>query len=321
MKTPEEIKQFYETQLLPELRVLDKKRRNILFKLICIGLGVLAIILGFYFFLRKDSEPDFRYFVIYISIALAAAGHLVVFKWITRQYRIEFKLSVIDKIVHFIDNSLKYDYQAFIPQSTFMSSQIFRTNLNEYKGDDYVRGKIGETSLEFSEINALYVTSSGKSSSVKVIFNGLFFIADFNKNFSSRVVVLPSDFERLLGIIGRELQSMNVFRDPLIKLDNPEFGKYFVVYGSNQIEARYILTPDLMDRIVDFKKKCGRDIHLSFVDSKVFVAISYTGLLFEPKILNSLLDFEVIQRYFDDLQLVIGIVDDLNLNLRIWSKK
>jgi hypothetical protein len=149
----------------------------------------------------------------------------------------------------------------------------------------------------------------------------LFFIADFNKNFSCRVVVLPSDFERLLGFIGRELQSMNVFRDPLIKLDNPEFEKYFVVYGSNQIEARYILTPDLMDRIVDFKKKCDRDIHLSFVDSKVFVAISYIGPLFEPKILNSLLDFGVIQRYFDDLQLALGMVDDLNLNMRIWTRQ
>ena len=28
-----------------------------------------------------------------------------------------------------------------------------------------------------------------------------------------------------------------------------------------------------------------------------------------------------IQQYFDDLQFAIGIVEDLNLNLRIWSKR
>jgi hypothetical protein len=34
-----------------------------------------------------------------------------------------------------------------------------------------------------------------------------------------------------------------------------------------------------------------------------------------------LIDFAPIQEYFEDLQLAIGIADDLNLNTRIWSKQ
>ncbi|MHC4388157.1 MAG: DUF3137 domain-containing protein, partial [Planctomycetota bacterium] len=71
----------------------------------------------------------------------------------------------------------------------------------------------------------------------------------------------------------------------------------------------------------DFKRKTNRPVYLSFVGSKVFVAVSYTKNLFEPRLFRTILDFELVQEYFEDLQLAIGIVDDLNLNTRIWSKQ
>jgi len=113
---------------------------------------------------------------------------------------------------------------------------------------------------------------------------------------------------------------MNLVRDELIKLDDPEFEKYFVVYSNDQVGARYILSTSLMKRIVDFKKSSNRNIYLSFVGSMVFVGISYSRSLFEPRIFRTLLDFEPIREYFEDLRLAIGIVDDLNLNTRIWTK-
>jgi hypothetical protein len=51
------------------------------------------------------------------------------------------------------------------------------------------------------------------------------------------------------------------------------------------------------------------------------VGISTTRNLFEPHIFQSLLNFEPVRGYLDDLQMVIDIVDDLNLNTRIWTKE
>ena len=76
-----------------------------------------------------------------------------------------------------------------------------------------------------------------------------------------------------------------------------------------------------MARITDFKEKTGKKIYLSFIGSMVFVAVPYTRDLFEPRLFKTLLDFEPIRRYYEDLQFAIGIVDDLNLNTRIWSKE
>ena len=179
----------------------------------------------------------------------------------------------------------------------------------------------GATRIKFSEVHAEHESGSGKNRRRYTIFKGLFFIGDFNKDFAGQTVVLPDTAEKLFGRIGQKLQSLNIFRGKLIKLEDPEFERAFAVYGDDQIEARYILSTSLMKRIVDFKKKTNRKIFLSFIGSMVFVAVSYTKNLFEPRIFRTLLDFEPIREYFEDLQLALGIVDDLNLNTRIWSKR
>ncbi len=74
-----------------------------------------------------------------------------------------------------------------------------------------------------------------------------------------------------------------------------------------------------MRRIIDFKKKYNKIIYLSFVESKIYVGISYNRNLFEPRVDESILNFSIIQEYFDDIALVVGLVEDLNLNTRIWG--
>ena len=117
------------------------------------------------------------------------------------------------------------------------------------------------------------------------------------------------------------MQEWNFTRGKLIKLEDPEFEKEFAVYGDNQVTARYILSTSLMERIMEFKKKTGRPLHMSFVQSKVYIALSYDKNFFEPKIFNTILDFNLVLEYYNDLSLFIGIVEDLNLNNRIWTKE
>jgi hypothetical protein len=319
LKTLEELKDFYNTTLLADLKVLEQQRRKITFKLTCIFVAILCI-LGVCFLISRGNFNTIPA-VVFIPVILCLLIGIVLYKLLTRDYVAGFKTLVIQRIVHFIDENLNYDSDNFIDSSTFISSKIFNTEPNRYEGDDLVWGKIGATEIQFSEIHAEHVSGSGKKRRRYTIFKGLFFIGDFNKHFTSQTVVLPDTAEKLFGRIGQKLQSLNIFRDQLIKLEDPEFEKHFAVYGNDQIQGRYILSTSLMERIVEFRKKTGRKIYLSFTDSMVFVAVSYINRLFEPRIFQTLLDFNPIQEYFEDLQLAIGIVDDLNLNTRIWSKQ
>ena len=319
MKTLEDFTNFYNATLLEDLKALEQERREIAFKLTCVIVAVLCTLGVCLLILRASSRvaPPFIFIPVILCIILGA----VICHFMTKGYVARFKSLVIQRIVHFIDENLNYDADGYIDHETFMLSKIFTKKPNIYKGDDLVWGKTGATEIKFSEIKAEHESGSGKNRRRYTIFKGLFFIGDFNKHFTCETVVLPDTAEKLFGHFGQKLQSMNVFRGQLIKLEDPEFESHFVVYGDDQIQARYILSMSLMERIVEFRKKTGRKIYLSFVGSKVFVAVSYTKSLFEPRLFRTLLDFEPIREYFEDLQLTIGIVDDLNLNTRIWSKQ
>ena len=318
MKTLEELENFYKTSLLPDLLQLEERRKKLLKKFFTIVFVVLSIAAPLVLVLIISFKADFD--IIFFSAFLCAGILTAVCVYIMKGYVKDFKILIIDQIVHFIDDSLTYYQSRYIPKSVFVASQIFRTKPNRYKGDDYVTGGIGDTKIQFSEISAKYESGSGKNRNVKTVFKGLFFIADFNKNFKGQTIVLPDSAEKLFGLFGKLLQSWNMARDQLIKLEDPKFEKLFVVYGSDQVEARYILSTSLMRRIVNFREKTNRNIYLSFVGSQVFVAVPYTRNLFEPRIFKTVVDFEPIKEYYEDLLLAIGIVDDLNLNTRIWSK-
>jgi len=319
MKTLADFKEFCRTDLSADLHALEARRRAVAQKLVYVGAGVAGLGAIALFFIMQSGAPFFP--GIMFPVIIGGALFTFIAHLGSKGYVREFKDTIIRKIVKFLDENLDYFPHRCIGRSTFMASQIFKTKPNRYKGDDYVCGRAGETQIEFSELNAEYESGSGKNRSRRTVFKGLFFIGEFNKHFTCQTIVLPDTAENLFGGFGKLFQSWNVLRGQLIKLEDPEFERYFVVYGDDQIQARYILSTSLMERIVDFKKKTGRRIYLSFVGSKVFVAISFTKNLFEPKLFRTLLDFGLIEEYFEDLQLAVGIVEDLNLNTRIWSKQ
>lgn len=329
MKNPEELKAYYERELLKDLKELDGRRKKTLLLLMAYTMAVAAMAvlsIGLLGGLYYASCPCLPCAIVLIPMLLLIALGLGYHK-IKSRYVKGFKEKIMTKIVKFIDPGLEYSYENYIPRDSYMKSGIFLTNPDLYSGEDYVSGVVGKTKIEFSEIHAQekHETRDSKGhrhTHYSTIFRGVFFIADFNKNFKGRTLVLPDVAEKMFGsMVGSVLQSKNIMRPPLVKLEDPEFEKYFVVYGEDQVEARYILSTSLMQRITDFRKKTGRKLYLSFVDNNVMIAIPSGKNLFEPRLFRSIADYKQIEEYHQNLALFTGIVDDLNLNTRIWGKQ
>jgi len=322
MKTLEELKDFYQTELIKDLQLLDAKRRQVMRNmLIAVGVIVVVGLVAFGAITAQGGPPQILFFFL-IGGGILAAG---VFYLSSKGYKAEFKQQIIRKIITFLEPELTYQPNGIIDKQMFKISGLFNHHIDRYRGEDKVAGTVGKTEIAFSEVHAEYKTTSGtgknRHTEWHTIFKGLFFIADFNKHFNSQTVVLPDTAEKLFGGFGQILQSWNVARADLVRLEDPEFEREFAVYGSDQIEARYILSPALMRRILDFKKKTGAKLYLSFTGSKVYVALPLTRNLFEPKYFASITDFSHLTEYYHDLSLAVGIVDDLNLNTRIWTKE
>lgn len=314
MKNRRKLLEFFQSELTPALDALEIERKSVVKKVLLIAL-VLAGVVSWIFF--KYSASFAFFWLIFALFTL-----LAIKIYIAKSYVLNFKKEIIKQIISFIDPTLIYLPLSHVSKQSFAESQIFKRPPDVLKGDDYVSGQIGVTKVEFSELHAQYISKSSRGKKNKVtLFKGLFFSADFNKHFRGKTFVLPDVSERVLGRVGTMIQELNSQHGELVKLEDVEFEKRFVVYADDQIEARYILSPALMERIKGIQTKTNKRIALSFVGSKINIAIPYSKDLFEPTLFRTIKKFKSIADYFEELVMMIELVEDLNLNTRIWTKK
>ena len=313
MKSLSQLTDFYYKDLFPTLQELENRRQRVKFRVILSGMVLLIVDLMVFSFFRDNLD-----WLLFLNIAVGS----FLYKFITHDYTQEFKERVIEPLIHFIDRDLRYVEDMHISESKFINSRLFTSTPDKIEGNDYIAGMIDGVKIELSDMHAQKRDKDSKGrSSWRTIFRGLFIITEFNKNFSGKTVVLPDSAQNSFGdLIGNWLQSHNINRDELIKMDDPEFEREFVVYGSDQIEARYILSHSLMKRLLGFKRKSGHKVYVSFVYNNVYIAIEYGKDLFEPSVFNTLLDYKVAMDYLQTLHLAVSIRQELNIDQKIWSR-
>ena len=313
---------FYASNLKPVLQEFEAHRMKVKNKVLM--LGMIAVGVGLFLALPLFIEFGNPM----ISILVLAAGVVpcvMIGNNAIKAYKLDFKNQVVGPIAAFVDESITYTPQGLISQGDYRASQIFKKGVDRYTGEDLFRGKHDKTAFRFSELHTEYKTESTDSKGNRqthwhTIFKGVFFIADFNKHFKGLTVVLPDRAEKAFGRFGKMLQETFKHSGEIVKLEDPEFEKEFVVYGSDQIEARYILSHSLMRRILEFKARTNSTVHMSFHHSNVYVAISSSRDRFEPRVMRTVVDKQLCKQFLQDLEFLLQIIDDLNLNTRIWTK-
>lgn len=310
-------------KILPVLEEFETRRKACVGKFkMAAGITAVLAVIAIGAMLSAGASPMAALFAVVIAAIICA----VAYHFTTSDYRRDFKDCVVRGVIEAYDDSLRYSPGNHIREHQFRESELFKKGIDRFRGEDHISGKIEKTDFEFSEIHAEYKTTTRDSKGRRrtqwhTIFKGIFFIGDFHKDFRTHTVVLPDSFEKAFGFLGQKLQEMNFMRGELIKLEDPEFEREFAVYGDDQVEARYILSTSLMRRILGYKQKFGGKVYISFLHSKIYVALSTSKNHFEPKVFTPVNDASVAMEFLADLELVLDIIHDLNLNTRIWSKE
>lgn len=291
-----------------------------------VGGGVLSLMLALFRVGAWSLAP--------LVIALIVIGAVYASK--AEQWRKAFKWRVMTRLVKYFNPNLEYRPDGYISQREYELSMLFHNSPDpdRYHGEDLIEGVVDKTDIRLSELHTEYkqVTYDSKGRRHEhwvTIFRGLFISADFHKHFQGVTLVLPDTEQSWLGGFGQWLQSLSakLGNQPgeLVKMEDPEFERLFKVFSTDQIEARYILTPNMIRRILEFRARTNAPIRLSFIASRVFVAVPTSHNHLEPPSLfapaNKLLEPETIARYFEELRFALAVVDELNLNTRIWTKR
>ncbi|MCR8658758.1 DUF3137 domain-containing protein [Paenibacillus endoradicis] len=213
--------------------------------------------------------------------------------------------------------------------------KLFDFTIDETTGEDLLMGQLGLTEFRFSELKLVEITETtdskgNRSTTEETRFSGVLFVADFKKHFSgitilqSRNVVPPGSglFKKMFGSFKQySMVGASRFAKIKIELESEEFNAHFNIRTSDDIEARYLLSPNFMEQILDFKKSHNEQIDISFVDSYMCIAIASDSNYFEEP-MHKVNDAGYrMKAVYEDLKFFFGLIEEFDLNTRIWSKK
>jgi len=275
-------------ELRPVLNQLEDGRQKALLKIrqgwkrIILCILITLVIMGFLFVgLGMAQFPNkisaFLFTPVLVCIIFCIVTYHNYIRGHSQAYQAIYKKEVIGGIAHLLHPGMQYNPTQGISENTFKQAGLYTDNIDRYSYEDLFAGRVGKTEIMFSEVHVQdkrrRTDSKGRNTTYWVtIFKGLFLIADFHKNFSGWLIIKPDFAESSFGWFGRKIQGFN---PNLIRLENPDFERAFVVYGSDQVEARYILTPDMQERLLTLRNTYGTDIRLSLQNSQV----NLTGIL------------------------------------------
>jgi hypothetical protein len=304
-----EIDSVLRLQLAPEFGELEKDRRAAIHWLI-FALAVGAAALFLFLFLASRIPGWMDKTEIYLGFSFGLEGLLLVgFAKAKKRFSLSFKEKVMRKVAAHFFPGLQYEPEREVAKTFYDESGLFRTELDTYTGNDFFRGKLGEVDFQFSELLCQYKVQSGKHRQTVTAFRGFFFVGEFHREIFFRTLIQPDQAEKWLGVMGRGLQRIGS-GSRLVDLEDPEFEKLFVVTSDDQVEARYILTPVFMEKLRDFRQRVGSDIHLSFVNGRMMLAIETRHDYFEPNLFGEILSRKDLMKFIDMLTLLLGVAED-----------
>jgi uncharacterized protein DUF3137 len=227
-------------------------------------------------------------------------------------YLRDYKTRVFSQICASRFAGLAYKPDSGIPWRILDDSNLFPWVSDWYQSEDLFEGRVQHTDITFAEAHAKRersrVTADGVETYLDSYFRGIIFIADFHKHFHSTTRITPAGEKH-----------KRVRNQKAVTLEDPEFQSLFATTSTDQSDVRYILSTSMMRRIVSVHKRFPK-LRILFQNEQMIMLLPTRSDRFEPSLYKPADCEAQINSFIGDVETLLPVVDELNLNLRIWSK-
>jgi len=219
----------------------------------------------------------------------------------------DYKAYVIKKAIEGQVEGLVYEPRFGLPESVYSDLNVMRHG-NRYHKEDLITGKYKNVYFVQSDLKVQY-ESNGEHDTTTTYFRGRWIAIDYPKKFNGTVVIIDNSFA--YGVKRKELEK--------IQLENPNFNNMFTVRASDMQLGYYLLTPQLVEKIMELKQSTNGNIVACFKNGYLHIFINDGKDSFEPNINNVNLMGD-IQKFMQDFTLVSGTIDVLDINNSVYAQ-
>ena len=316
---------FFQSKIVPEVQFYEKYRIKTLKKieLLKITWSILVVPIYIYALIMsiKGSEGLWQFLEGIICFTIPFV--IIVFfqlKMLTVCHKYSYRKKIKNVFYKKIFNLLDLNY---------INREDVKTNIKKLISKVYQEGILYAFGFHFTvddvisgEYNGLpflisdILPAEAKASRpMHISGKGLFMSIKTDKPYKGETIIITKD-------MGQPQERFSTQLLKTVKLEDVKFEQYFTVYGSDQIESRYILTPAFMRRLLDYRKQKKCDIEVIFsnkigLDKNLFFFI-YTGKNhFELPVEISLLNQDLLYGLVKEITSILDIVDALKLDQNI----
>ncbi|MBO4998604.1 MAG: DUF3137 domain-containing protein [Lachnospira sp.] len=262
----------------------------------------------------------FLVYMIIVVIGTTIAGRIQKNnqKELKRLYKETFMKGILEEYFEDVD----YRWETGISQYQFFDTGIFEEyKISSYHSEDYLSGVYKGVSFKQVDVEFTRRETTGDHPKDVTVFSGRLFEFDDSFKQVQSVKVVPE-------IEVRAENRFQIERQDIVKMENMEFNKVFAVASASPQEAFYVLTPQVMERLMDihnrYKKSelddgsrnniegLYRTIAFHFKQDKLYVVIDHMDS-FDSNFLKEVdypTEKEKIRKH---IQVIIDVIEMLKL--------
>jgi hypothetical protein len=287
----------YEAKIKPELVKCEADRRNAMTAfLLAIAAGAMLVLIEFL------VTPDFTHGasatppapLIVVTIVLAVVIGYLPLARVAKQA----KIGVIQALCEPLGVTYRPDGHDAPGWDDFLRLRLL-PHPEDKTFQDFFSGRRGQ--VDFALCEATLTEGSGKNR--RTVFSGQLFCLSSPRRLTGTTVCL------------RNTGWFKTFECPqglkAVGLEDPRFNKAFAVFGSDQVEAREILTPPFMEQLADLETAyAGGHIRCAFDQVQLLVALEGPNKFEIGSMFSSLVDRSRVEGIARNLDQVFHMIDE-----------
>lgn len=290
-----------ETKVMPILSGFEKERKQRLTWAI-IG-AIVFVILGLGVFFCINSRESGK-----LAAALFGAA-FGVWAWIKKSFEHKVKRLIMPTLMHAVPG---FYWQETPPVTAkdISDCMIFPFANASKTFDDCFLGEYRKVKVTMSECE--YSVNSGNNS--RTVFQGIVIRFSMNKNFEGTTIIRPKE-----SCYSDNYKDLKKAKLSEVKLEDPEFAKKYVVYSTDQVEARYLITTSFMERFKMIENAFASEFaYCSFKGKSIYIA-PHTGTdLFNLcSLVKPIGNSEQFETLFYEFASILELVDYFKLDKKL----
>ena len=276
-----------------------------------LAFGILSFMCGFCLTVIPEINLILGLFVLIIGVVSIVKSIIMACKSnkAQRYYKDNYRPLILDYLL----KGYEYSFSSYdkIDERIFKDSQ-FGGYYEDYDGSDKLTINIpddnGNKTDCYLTLCDLDVTKTEEDSDgdtrTVTVYSGVFGYVEFP--FEFKCILSLDDCYRKSGV-----------RMDKVKLEDIIFNKKLRVYSNDQIEARYILTPEMMEKLL-YLDTVFRGLKITLVDNKMYIGATAADLFELNSIKNG--DINTLFEYFyDEVKTILDIVNEIKDNNKIFK--